>query len=298
MTAKVAALHSDGAVSPASRRAFPSDQRGASWAVKSSGKLHLEFGHKHSRTVLVKDDQSGCLRARSLVRTSADPATVVLINTAGGLTGGDRIEQSIHWQAGSEATTTTPAAEKIYRSNGGDSVVRTNLRVGSGAIAEWLPQETILFDGSRLDRVLDIDLALDGHLIACDSTIFGRIARNESLSSAYLRDRLRVRRDGKPVLFDGIKVDGSIDDWLAKPWAGHGFRASGTIIVACGQPDVCLTAVRQCLEAAKGLAGATLVRGLIHIRFLAADDADLRHDLSAVLLIVRHGRPLPRNWSF
>ena len=133
---------------------------------RSEGALRLGF--KQRGTVTVLDDlfQSGCLRARILRTDPSRPTEAVLLNTAGGLTGGDRLSVSIAWKAGTQATVTTQACEKIYRSAQGTARVETILDVGAGATAEWLPQETILFDGAALWRDIRVRLDPDATLPA------------------------------------------------------------------------------------------------------------------------------------
>lgn len=265
--------------------------------VKAVGRLELDLSVAGSANQIARDHQSGCLKARSLRQGPDGELTVAVINTAGGITGGDELTQIVRWHDRSRACLTTPAAEKVYRSAGGNARVTTHLHVGEHANAEWLPQETILFDGGRLDRSLEIHLDGSASLIACDGVVFGRLARGERLADGFYADTLKVWRNGRLVLFDRTEIDGPIHQWLDGASTGRGNRASGMVLVASANPGQMLPGIREVLERERGLSGASLVRGLIHVRMLVSDDSELRRLMTGVLDVARSGRALPRNWS-
>jgi urease accessory protein len=223
--------------------------------------------------------------------------TVALINTAGGLTGGDELVQTVQWHSRTHACITTPAAEKIYRSSGGRALIVTRLRIADNAHAEWLPQETILFDGGRIERNLEIELEGTATIVACDGMVFGRLARNEILGPGYVSDTLKVWRDGRLILFDRTRVDGPIHAWLDGNSTGRGNRATGMVLVSCATPEALLVEIRGALADNACLSGASLVRGLIHVRLLARNDIELRTALADIVALALDGRPVPRNWS-
>lgn len=265
--------------------------------LKSSGKLELELVRSGETSWVGRDFQSGCLKARSLRPSPGGTPTIALINTAGGLTGGDRLNQSVRWHSRAQGCITTPAAEKIYRSAGDYAHVFTRLDVAEQAHAEWLPQETILFDGGRIERCLEIHLEGSGAIVACDGMIFGRLARSERLGAGYFSDTLKVWRDGRMILFDRTRVDGPIHAWLDGNSTGRGCRAAGMVLVSCPGPDTLLPAIRSALDELDCMSGVSLVRGLIHVRLLARNDVTLRSALESVVALARNGRPIPRNWS-
>lgn len=265
--------------------------------VKAVGRLELDLRIASGANHIARDHQSGCLKARSLRQVPDGDLTIAVINTAGGITGGDELTQIVRWHDRSRGCLTTPAAEKVYRSTGGNARVTTHLHVGESASAEWLPQETILFDGGRLDRTLEIHLDSTASLIACDAVVFGRLARGERLGSGYYVDTLKVWRDGRLVLFDRTDIDGPIHQWLDGASTGRGHRASGMVLIASADPGPLLPRIREALEQECGVSGASLVRGLIHVRLLASDDFELRSMMTCVLDVARASRALPRNWS-
>lgn len=264
--------------------------------VKSHGCLDLELVALRGATTIARDHQSGCLRSRQLNRRGDEPLTVATINTAGGLTGGDHLHQSIRWREASSARITTPAAEKIYRANSGVAKIETTLRVDEHAWAEFLPQETILFDGAKLDRSMTIDLGESASFLYCDAVIYGRHAHCETVNSGALTDTIRLRRAGRLVLFDRTTVT-DFSRWRAEISTLGGFRASGTVLFAASDCEKRLAEAQAASGHMRGLVGASLLRGILHIRLLAASDADLRHDLSRMLIACRPDLTLPRNWS-
>lgn len=265
--------------------------------VKAVGRLELDLRLAGDANHIARDHQSGCLKARGLRQGPDGELTIAVINTAGGITGGDELTQIARWHDRSRACLTTPAAEKVYRSAGGNARVTTHLHVGEHASAEWLPQETILFDGGRLDRTLEIHVDSTASLIACDAVVFGRLARGERLGAGYYADTLKVWRAGRLVLFDRTEIDGPIHQWLDGASTGRGHRASGMVLIASADHAQMLPRIRETLARERCVSGASLVRGLIHVRMLASDDSDLRRMMTCVLDVARSGRALPRNWS-
>jgi urease accessory protein len=266
--------------------------------VRAAGGVRLRFGRVGSQTHRLDVAESGGYRARFPTTFDAT-SEAVLINTGGGMAGGDAMAVEIELGPGSDAIVTTQAAEKIYRSQGADTRIDTRLSVASGASLAWLPQETILFSGARLARHLALDLAPDARLVACESVFFGRSAMGETMQRGALRDRWRIRRDGKLVFAEDVRLEGAIAERLARPAIGAGARAAATIVAA--GPDLA-----ERLEQIRALAagelqgaveiGAGIVSDLLLIRLLSPDAQALRRVLVTLL---RHltGRALPRTWS-
>lgn len=191
--------------------------------------------------------QSGCLRLR-LPRTG-DPAPVgTLINVAGGLTGGDRLE--IAARVGSEAALTlaTQSAERLYRASRGRATVDVRLEVEAGGRLAWLPRETIAFEGAALQRRLRIDLARGARVLGVESWVAGRTAMGEALLHADLRDSWRVRIDGKLVHAETLQLPSTqTAQWLASPAGWNGNRAIATVLVVAPEAGGLLNAVRALL---------------------------------------------------
>jgi len=166
--------------------------------------------------------------------------------------------------------------------------------VAEGAALEWLPQETILFDRCALRRTLDVNLAADAWFLGVESLVFGRTAMDEQVHTARIHDRIAIRRAGRLVLHDAIRLDGPVASLLQRPAVGCGARAVATIIHAGPDAGAMLDEVRDAFGPHE--AGASVVDGLLVARIVAPTGAALRRAVVAGLNILRGGRTLPRVW--
>ena len=262
---------------------------------RTSGLGRIGFKAGSDATVLGRLHQQGAARIL-LPRVHGDaPCEAVLINTAGGLTGGDRLRWELAAEAASEATVTTQACEKVYRALGAEPArVETAIQVGAGASLAWLPQETILFDGASLQRSLTVELAGDARLLALEAVIFGRRAMGERVRQACLRDRWSVRRDGKLIFADRPRLEGPVAELLARPAVAAGGGAVATIALFADEPERYLEPLRARLPAG---AGASAWDGKLIARMVAEDGYSLRQALVPALGILSDGRPLPKIWA-
>jgi urease accessory protein len=268
----------------------PSDVLAGNRAV---GRIALTVVGDEATTKRGRVYEAGMLRVRFPNSVSRDTLDAVIINTAGGMTGGDRSSVDLKVEAGARLTITTAAAEKIYRSSAADTRVDVKLTIGAGGALAWLPQETILFDQARLRRAIDVDIAAGASLLLGEAIVFGRVAMNESVVSGYLFDRWRVRVDGTLVFAETVRLDGRIAERLAVPAIGGGCVAIATLISVPGN-DETAAAVRAAQESFIGEVDASAWNGFAVVRLIAADSAALRHDLISVLRAL--GAPLPRLW--
>jgi urease accessory protein len=220
----------------------------------------------------------------------------VLINTGGGMTGGDRMSVDVTIGAGAEAVLTTQAAEKIYRSDGEATEIVVSLTLEEGARLAWLPQEQILFDGARFRRRLDVRAAEDASLTMVESTMFGRLAMGERVRTGAFHDRWRIRRGERLVLAEDVRLEGSIDALLARRALAGGACALGTVLLLSPDAEGRRDEARAMLEDASSECGLSAWDGMILARFLSHDPQALRSDL--VRFIARwRGAPMPRSWQ-
>lgn len=231
-----------------------------------------------------------------------EPPHAALVTTSGGLTGGDCIELSVTAEPGARGQVTASAAEKLYRSTGPDTRIDITLTAGDGAWLEVLPQETILFQSSRLRRATRLDLSGTARVPAGEMLVFGRTARGERMTEGLVRDAWEVRRDGRLVWADALHLEGDIGRLLASP-AGLGGAAACASLVYAG-PDAAdlLAPLRAALEPYEGRAGVTMVNGLLLARWLDTDALRLRRSFGAVWAELRYlaaglPRRLPRLWE-
>lgn len=244
--------------------------------------------------------QDGCCKVRLPRAYGHGGPVAVLINSAGGVTGGDRLTYEAEWGAQTRATVTTQAAERIYRRSEGVGHIVNRLTVGAGARAHWLPQETIIFDRAGLKRRLDIDLFADATLIACEAIVLGRTAMGEDVREISLDECWRVTRGGRLVYADALRLSGDSRQILSGGATGGGARAVASLLVAGPEAEGRLAGVRDLLSArlagggAEG--GASAFDGLLSIRLMAQDGRALR-DILEPLIELLTGEALPRAWS-
>ncbi len=237
--------------------------------------------------------ESGSLRVR-FPSPEAEGLSAVFVNTAGGIAGGDRFDIDIATGEGTRLTLTTAAAEKVYRAPGPAAQLNIALKAEARSHLAWLPQETILFDRARISRRIDIDLAEDASLLLCEIVVFGRAAMGERMLSGEFVDRWRLRRGGRLVFAETVRLDGNIGEKLAMPAIAKGGVAIGTALIAPGD-EALVERIRELAGSFGGEVGVSAWNGFAMARFCAQDAARLRADMMAVL-----GRastsPLPRLW--
>jgi len=238
--------------------------------------------------------EEGALRVRFPNVAGRDALEAVLVNTAGGMAGGDRFDLDVAVGPGAKLTVTTAAAEKIYRSLGPDTDIRVKLDIGSGGALAWLPQETILFDHVRLRRSIEADMAPNASLLLAEGVVFGRSAMGETLAHGHFFDRWRVRRGGTLLLAESLRLHGAVADQLAQRAVGGGAVAIASVLKVPGD-DAAAAAVRAKESEFAGEVGVSAWNGLALARLVAPDGAALRRDLIAVLRAFGN-MPLPRLW--
>ncbi|HEV3185643.1 MAG TPA: urease accessory protein UreD [Xanthobacteraceae bacterium] len=264
-------------------------------ANRAVGRIELAAHYGRGITSRARLHESGGLRMHFPgARARARELEAVLINTAGGIAGGDRFDLDIAAGDGARLTVTSAAAEKVYRSLGPDATIRVKLTAGAGAAIAWLPQETILFDGARLDRTIDVELAPDARLIFAEAVVFGRIGMGETVAHGAIADRWRVRRGGALVYAETLRLDGAIAEKLGRAAIANRGAAIATVLIVPGSAET-LEPLRALGSDLRGEVGTSAWNGIAVARLCAADGAALRHDLVALLTALR-GRSLPRLW--
>ncbi|MDI4236431.1 urease accessory protein UreD [Bradyrhizobium sp. Arg237L] len=255
----------------------------------------VRFGvHLHDGVTRRGDlHESGSLRVR-FPSPEGEGLSAVFVNTAGGVAGGDRFDIDIAAREGARLTLMTAAAEKIYRAAGPAAQLNIALKAESGSHLSWLPQETILFDRARISRRIDIDLAEGASLLLCEIVVFGRSAMGETMRHGEFVDRWRMRRGGRLVFAETVRLDGNIGEKLARPAVASGGVAIGTALIVPGD-DAVVERIREAQDSFRGEVGISCWNGFAMARFCAQDAMRLRADMMTVL-----GRasavPLPRLW--
>ena len=261
----------------------------------SSSVLAATFAARAGRTAIDRLREGGALRLR---QSRAAACEALIVNTGGGIVGGDQLTLDITLAAGATVTMTSVAAEKIYRSAGPAASIETRLTLGRGARLDWLPQETILFDGARLARRFTVEMAADATLLAAETMVFGRLASDETSIDGALRDGWRVRRGGALIFADETRLDGAIGATLDRPALGGGARAAALVLLVAPQAESLVEAARAAIEPLRPTVegGASARDRLLAVRLLSRDPERLRAAVVAVLGPLR-AMPLPRAWD-
>jgi urease accessory protein len=254
--------------------------------------LSVAAGADGSRRQRVHEE--GALRVRFPNAANRDVLEAVVVNTAGGMAGGDRFDLDIAVGPGAKLSLTTAAAEKVYRSLGPDTEIDVKLHIGSGGVLAWLPQETILFDRVRLRRSIDAGLAPDATLLLAEGVVFGRSAMGETLRQGHFFDRWRVRRGGALIFAESLRLDDAIEERLAQRAVAGDAVAIASVLKVPGD-GAAAAAVRAKEKDFAGEVGVSAWNGLALARLVAPDGAALHRDLIAVLSAFGN-MPLPRLW--
>lgn len=255
---------------------------------RSAGTAEFSFKRRAGQTCIDDLFQSGCAKVRLPKVEPSMPMEAVLLNTAGGLTDGDTYNVSALWRENTNATVSTQTAERIYRARQDDAVISTALSIAPGATAFWLPQETIMFDGGRLDRRTTASIAAGARLLACESVVFGRKAMGEFVNSGAYRDAWELNLDGKPVWRDAFKIDGRITETLDRPAIANGARAMATIIYV-GPEASSLPDMIRALELRDDCrAGSTCLGPVCISRILALTGQSMRNVLMTAIFQIQN----------
>lgn len=264
---------------------------------RAKGVGRVRFDKTDGRTRLSDLYQSGSMKIR-LPKVYGQPSTAVLINTSGGLTGGDSFAFDVTTGKGSHAIVTSQTAERAYRSAGGSAKVTGRFSAGEAATLEWLPQETILFDASNLSRSMEADLGTNTRLLMIESVVLGRKAMGETIRHLRFRDSWRIRRNGKLVFADDIRLDGDPQTVFAGPATGNRGHAFATFVDCATDAEDRLDLARRLIDdrpTPETQAAASAWNGVLTARFVSTDSHDLRKTLMTFLTGYRSAE-LPRVW--
>jgi urease accessory protein len=269
---------------------FPAEHY-APQRARGAGRLVTKaFG---GRTRLDEFFQEGCAKIR-LPETFSPEMEAILINTSGGLTGGDVIEWSVAAAASTRLCVTTQANEKIYKAASDTASVSTSITVAEGASVHWLPQETILFDQASLTRRLDVDLADNAEFLAVEAVLLGRKAMGEAVGRGFFRDRWRVRRNGRLIHAEELRFEGEIERLTQAAAVLSGQVAFATLFYTGPLGEAFLPRLRECLDGTPG--GASYWNGKLIARIAAPTGFDLRKILVPAISVLRNGAPVPKVW--
>lgn len=266
-------------------------------AQRVNARARLVAGRIAGRTRLVRLYQDGAAKIR-MPSVATDPLEAVLINTAGGLTGGDRLGWTIEAGPGAAVSVTTQACEKVYRARSGHAAVSVDLSAAAGARLAWLPQETIVYDNSAFARRLDVDLGEGAEALLVEATVFGRLAMGERVRQATFRDRWRVRQSGRLIHAEDFSIGADLEAMLQRPAVTGGAIAVATVLCVVPDPETLLPEVRDIVGEHGGAStwsvGGT---GKLLARLYAGDGYMLRKRLVPLIGLLNGQAGLPKAWS-
>lgn len=267
--------------------------------IRVAGGISLDLETRGAQTVIARQRERDGYKVR--VPRRRGRLEIAMINTGGGVAAGDRVAVDVTAGAGTDATLTAPAAERFY--GAGDDAVAAydvSLTLGARASLNWLPQETILFNRARVRRCFEVDMAGDATLLMAETVVFGRQASGETAIEGLFRDDWRIRRDGRLVFADAVRLEGAISETLGLTAVAGGAGAVSTIVLVAPDAEDRLDRLRAELsgfEACDGLTfGASAWGGRLIVRALGRRGMDLRQLTERALLCLAEGG-LPRVWN-
>jgi urease accessory protein len=250
------------------------------------------------RTRLAEFYQEGCAKIR-LPHTFDATMEAVLINSSGGLTGGDHLEWEFSAGDNTHLTLTTQACEKIYKASAGTAAVAAKIAVGPGAVVHWLPQETILFDRASLSRRLEVDIADGGEFLSVEAVLLGRKAMGEAMQTGLFQDSWRIRRNGALLHAENLRLNGDIAVLTQEAATLGGQVAFATLFYSAGDCEQHVEKLRTLIGATSGGVSHYQVGGQDKLvaRLVAADGFALRKILIPVISHLRKGASVPKVWN-
>jgi len=226
----------------------------------------------------------------------------VLVNTGGGIAGGDRLEYGVTALANASIAVTSQAAEKVYRALSASAHSATRLKVCAGAKLAWLPQETILFNWARLSRTTEIEITEGAELLALEWLVLGRAAHGEKVTGGHIVDRWRVKKDSRLIWADTFRATDETFPHLQRKALLSDCKAFGTLVYFGPHLDARLELLRDIVPARGCYCSMTSVSGLIIARFAAGTSFEARLALRGFLQhlggeLGGHPFRVPKMWS-
>ncbi|MEM5473820.1 urease accessory protein UreD [Hoeflea sp. AS60] len=272
--------------------------------TRGAGRLSVKRSAGESR--IDRLFQEGSARIRIPRVPPGSPLEAVLINTAGGLTGGDRMDWTFEAGEGAAMTLATQACEKTYKAHGtSEAQVMVKLKLNPESSLAWLPQETILFDRARLTRSIDVDMAEGSRLLMVEPVVFGRLAMKESVTEGHFRDRWRIVKEGHLLHAEDMRLGPDIAGTLARMAVAGGGLAMATVLMIAPEAEGRLADARKLIG---DLGGASFLlssspdgkkpeTGKLLARIVARDSYELRKVLVPLIRLLNPLGGMPKVWS-
>lgn len=272
---------------------------------RARGKGELVAQSKDRQTRINRLFQKGCAKIR-VPRSSqslggGECLEAIMINTSGGMTGGDRLDWRFDSGAHGKMTITTQACERVYKSTGDAARMRVQLAAGAQARLNWVPQETILFDGANLCRSIELDLDDTAEALLVEPIIFGRHAMGENDIYGTVHDRWRIRRQGRLIHAEDFRLTGDLSRKLEGKFLTGGHGAMATCLLLSEQAEALLNQARHILDDGNRLAicggAVSHWNGKLLARIVAKDSYALRKTLVPLMQLLNGNVNLPKIWA-
>ncbi|MDZ8222936.1 MULTISPECIES: urease accessory protein UreD [unclassified Nostoc] len=265
------------------------------------GKLNLVYADRQGKTQLIYNHQQAPLKVQRPFYPEGEICHSVILHTAGGMVGGDRLSSNIHLQPQTQALITTAAASKIYRSNGLQARQTIQMQVDAGACLEWLPQETILFNGAIYRQDLRVELATGGSWLGWEITRFGRSARGEKFLQGEWRSHTEIWQEGIPLWIDRQWLGGS-EETFHSPHGLAGKPIVGSLVWVGGAVSSEIVEKTRNLWDGEGEAGVSRLQHGLLCRYRGASTSEVRNWFINVWQLLRvsflnRGNCIPRVWQ-
>lgn len=260
---------------------------------RSKGVGRLTVKSRNSQSHIQNLYQQGCAKIRIPSRRGAG-LEAVMINSSGGMTGGDILDWAFDAKAETALTVTTQACERIYAATSDIARANISLTLGQASKLAWLPQETIMFDQGAFARRLDVDMAENAELFIVEPIIFGRKSMGETIQNGLFQDRWRIRKQGVLCHAEQSQFDGPIHDLLNRTGTANGHIALATLLLIAPRAEALLP---KALEIIGPHGSASFWQGKLLARILAKDAYSLRHILCPLIQMLNHGTPVPKIWN-
>ena len=277
--------------------------------AEGTGRFSVKKTGNRSALEILHESGAAKLRFPRQVR-GADTLEAIVINTAGGMTGGDRFNWEIAAGPGTDVSITTQANDKVYKASSGAAEVSISLRLERDSRVAWLPQETILFQHAALTRKLDVEMAPGSELLLCEAIVFGRHGHGEKFTQGLLRDRWRVRAGDTLVHAEELYLEGDAGHALGRAAVAGGAGAVATLIAIGGKSLFKLEGAREIIASCKEVSGGVSVirigenpgiddsgTGKLLARLVAKDGYLLRKALVPLIGLLNGEAGLPKSWS-
>lgn len=259
---------------------------------RSKGRVELGFSCQAHSNGLEHLYQAGCLKAL-IPKNYSEVPDVILINTAGGITGGDELKIQAHIGERVNVCLTTQTAERVYKTCQGIGKIEVELDLKNSSKLDWIPQETILFDKSAIKRSIKVNMLEHSHLFMVESIILGRQAMNECVTSNLFIDRWEILRNSKPIYIESLKLSNA-NELSGLATLGKN-KALATILYIAPDSEERLGQMRRLIVDSDVFGAATAWGGKMVVRLISECPRLLRLALIYIITEFR-GRSLPRVW--